>query len=127
MIINDVTKRFIEAIEWLINQEQVQDQKAIAPSLGVSTSMVTEIIKKRSNVGVTMLQNIVLKYDISAEWLLTGEGEMLKGKSEQVEPVSAASPASTAELRQIIDVFSAQLSEKDSQIASLLALLAKHS
>lgn len=124
-MITDITERFLEVCKWLIDNNKVQDQKALAGELSVSTSMMTELVKKRSNVGVLPLQNIVIKYSISAEWLLTGEGEMLKGKSEQVEPVSAASSASTAELRQIIDVFSAQLSEKDSQIASLLAILAR--
>ena len=39
---------------------------------------MTEIDKGRSAVGVNAIQNIVLKYNISSSWLLTGEGTMLK-------------------------------------------------
>ena len=40
--------------------------------------MITEIFKGRSNVGVTAVQNIVSLFNISAEWLLTGKGDMTK-------------------------------------------------
>lgn len=38
--------------------------------------MMTEISKGRSNVGISAIQNIVKHFSISAEWLLTGAGNM---------------------------------------------------
>lgn len=54
---------------------------------------MTEITKGRSNIGVIAIQNIVIKYGISAEWLLTGEGSMLK-TDNPTEP-SDAPPLNT--------------------------------
>ena len=78
MALNDITARFLSTVTWLITEKKAQDKKDIAVKLGISTSLMTEITKGRSNVGVIPLQNIVLKYDVSADWLLTGEGAMLK-------------------------------------------------
>ena len=44
--------------------------------------MITEISKGRSSVGTSAIQNIVLLYNISGEWLLTGKGPMLKSEEQ---------------------------------------------
>lgn len=43
--------------------------------------MVTEISKGRSAVGTTAIQNLVLTFGISANWLLTGQGDMFHNES----------------------------------------------
>ncbi len=70
---NEVTKRFIEAYYWLLKENKISDQKDFASQIGVSTSMITEILKERSNVGLSAIQNTVLKFDINSQWLLTGK------------------------------------------------------
>jgi hypothetical protein len=38
----------------------------------------TEICKKRTNAGITPIQNLIARFpEISAKWLLTGEGDFL--------------------------------------------------
>lgn len=74
----EVSNRFIIAYEYLVNNGIIPSKKAFAESVGISPSMVTEISKERSSVGTSAIQNIVLLYNISAEWLLTGKGSMLK-------------------------------------------------
>jgi phage repressor protein C with HTH and peptisase S24 domain len=69
---NEVTQRFIETYNKLIEERKVIDQKDFATSINVSTSMITEIIKGRSNVGLAAIQNTVFKYNINSRWLLTG-------------------------------------------------------
>lgn len=86
MTLNDVTMRFSDTVSWLISNKKAQDKKEIAAILGISTSLMTEISKERSNVGVIPLQNIVIKYGISGDWLLTGEGTMLKSDASSVPP-----------------------------------------
>lgn len=75
---NEVSGRFIAAFEYLLKVNVIADKKDFANKLGISPSMVTEISKGRSAVGTTAIQNIVLFFNISGDWLLTGEGEMLK-------------------------------------------------
>ncbi len=61
----------------------VSGYKDFASQISVSTSMITEISKGRSNVGATALQNIVCVFSINGDWLLTGKGEMfLNGETE---------------------------------------------
>lgn len=84
MALNDVTMRFSNTVSWLISNKKAQDKKEIAAILGISTSLMTEISKERSNVGVVPLQNIVTKYGISGDWLLTGEGAMLKSETSSM-------------------------------------------
>lgn len=72
----DVSERFISMINELLSRGLTPDKKALAQAIGCSTSMITEIYKGRSNVGVSVLQNVVRTYNVSATWLLTGEGDM---------------------------------------------------
>ncbi|WP_304581968.1 XRE family transcriptional regulator [uncultured Alistipes sp.] len=83
---NELTTRFIAAYDHLLKSGAVADQKDFAGKIGVSTSMITEIFKGRSNVGVQAIQNIVNTFAIPADWLLTGRGAM------------TASPAPPADL-----------------------------
>ena len=76
--INDISRRFIEALNELLKRGILQDKKSFATSVGCSVAMMTELSKGRSNVGVSLLQGIVMHYGISATWLLTGQGNMLK-------------------------------------------------
>ena len=71
---NDVTKRFIEVYNYLVTDNKVSGQKDFACKIGVSTSMITEILKGRSNVGLSAIQNTVLQFDIDSNWLFTGFG-----------------------------------------------------
>lgn len=76
-----VSTRFIEAYEALLKEKKVSDKRDFATKLGISASMITEISKGRSSVGTSAIQNIVLQFNINANWLLTGEGEMLQGEN----------------------------------------------
>lgn len=84
-MISDVTKRFIEAYNRLIVEKRVGGAKDFANSIGISTSMMTEISKGRSNVGVTALQNIVISYGVDACWLLTGAENTKTEKENLIE------------------------------------------
>ena len=77
---NDVSSRFVAAFECLLSKNVVSDRKDFAAKLGISPSMITEIYKGRSAVGTTAIQNTVRFFNISGDWLLTGEGKMFKTK-----------------------------------------------
>lgn len=84
----EVSNRFIEVYKRLLSDGLVTSKKEFASSVGVSPSMITEISKGRSSVGTSAIQNIVLLYSVSGDWLLTGKGPMLKSK-DSVEAVSS--------------------------------------
>lgn len=89
----DVSSRFIEALNELLKRGFLRDKKAFASSVGCSTSMITEISKGRSNVGVSVLQNTVLNFGVSATWLLVGTGEMFVSDEKQKGKTAYYSPA----------------------------------
>lgn len=79
---NNITIRFLEIYEYLFFKKIIKNKSDFAKKLGVSSSSLTEIWKKRSNIGANIIQNTVLSFDfINSEWLLTGKGEMLKSGS----------------------------------------------
>lgn len=81
---NEISARFVEAYHELLELDEISDKKDFALKIGISPSMVTEISKGRSSVGLTAIQNIVLKFNISSEWLLTGNGSMFKERSNTI-------------------------------------------
>lgn len=83
---NEISDRFMKAYEYLVENHITTDKKAFADSVGISSSLMTEIDKGRSAVGVNAIQNIVLKYNISSSWLLTGKGSMLKNETDSLTP-----------------------------------------
>lgn len=89
---NELSARFIAAYEALLGDKQVSDKRDFALRIGISPSMVTEISKGRSNVGTLAIQNIVSVFNIDANWLLTGKGDMLKAHST---PSSPSTPTDT--------------------------------
>lgn len=76
---NDITVRFLDTYEYLKKQNIVYTPKGFANELNVSTSLITEICKKRTNAGITPIQNLLNRFDeIDGNWLLTGKGSMIK-------------------------------------------------
>lgn len=86
---NEISSRFIMAYEQLLADNKTTDQKDFASKIGISPSMMTEILKGRSAVGTTAIQNIVLNFNISANWLLTGQGNMLVESTTMKEECEA--------------------------------------
>ncbi len=84
---SELTIRFKEAYDYLLSMGEVTGYKDFATKIGISTSMITEIFKGRSNVGATALQNIVLIFKIDGNWLLAGVGEIIqKNATEKLNP-----------------------------------------
>lgn len=81
---NEVSSRFIEAYYALVDMNEVEGKKDFASKLGISPSMITEISKGRSSVGLLAIQNIVSQYNVNADWILTGSGSMFKEYDEKL-------------------------------------------
>ena len=74
-MMNDITERFVEAYNLLLQDGQVDNAKDFAKKLGFSGSLMTEIQKNRTNIGITAIQNIVICFNINSDWILTGRGK----------------------------------------------------
>ncbi|SDE73151.1 hypothetical protein [Riemerella columbipharyngis] len=82
-----VNQRFINCIDFLLETKKIPSKSFISDIFGISNSKLSEILKKRMNVGVDLLSILTNEFPISSEWLLTGKGEMLK------TPAKAEGPA----------------------------------
>lgn len=81
---NDVTKRFIECYKFLEKEKYFSNKKEFAQKINVSTSLLTEIEKERSEIGVTAIQNTVINFNINPNWLFTGNGLMINDHEPMV-------------------------------------------
>lgn len=58
---------------------------AFENSLGTSRGGISKAVKDGGNIGSNVLENILISYpDLSAEWLLTGAGNMLKKETTSI-------------------------------------------
>ena len=112
-----INKRVLTALNYIIERHNVT-KSALAEVLDIKPAKFSEILNERMNAGVDIMATICITYNISAEWLLTGEGSMLKGGEAETE-------AAPQEDSHIIDMLQAQLAEKDKQIATLLNIISK--
>jgi hypothetical protein len=60
---------------------------AFERSIGMSNASFGKSLKSNGAIGTDKLENILSVYpDISAEWLLTGRGEMIRNESQETHP-----------------------------------------
>lgn len=114
--------------------------KAFEVSVGASNASIGSILKRGwGSIGSDRLTNILTVYpDLSAEWLLRGEGAMLRSAgaapsvgengnclatAENASAVATSAPASSTS-EELLTLYREQLRAKDDQIKQLLGLLA---
>ena len=116
-MLNELSSRFLKVLKYLIEEHEVSDNKDFASRISVSTSMITEISKGRSNVGVSAIQNTVLQFPINSDWLLTGRGSMLRDNKTSEENklgyTPNATPISSVEESIIYKMYKDEKEEKE--------------
>lgn len=71
-------------IEWLKDRRIILKQEEFADKIGMQASQLSETLSGKRDMNERVIHKIVAAFsDISTEWLLTGEGEMLKKGSIQ--------------------------------------------
>lgn len=73
-----VNQKFINCINFLIESKKVPSKSFLAKTFNISNPKFSEILNNIINVGVDILMILVSEFNISSEWLLTGQGECLK-------------------------------------------------
>lgn len=50
----------------------------LAEKMGIKPAKFSEILNKRMKAGMDIIQKLCIDYEISADWLITGEGSMYR-------------------------------------------------
>jgi hypothetical protein len=78
---NEYSEKIIERLEQFVAVHN-DNFARLANAIGVSNGYFPRMRKVRGSIGADVLTRILIHYrDLSADWLLTGQGEMLKGKN----------------------------------------------
>ena len=81
-----INARFLQIITYLLENNLVRSKGELADILGVKPSKFSEILNNRMMAGTDLIATICHKYpQLSSEWVLTGEGDMLKSKAAKHE------------------------------------------
>ena len=78
-------------------------QEDIAEQLGVSQAYVSSILTGKAKFGKKQANRFSELYGLSASWLLTGEGEMLAGKSSPEDNDIAVLRERVAQLEKLLE------------------------
>ena len=109
-------------------QELASNEKitigALERRIGASKGVLSRAINNSTDIQSKWIQNIVENYpQYSAQWLLTGEGPMLKTGTE-----SSSGSGTVTVSREAWDIIKRQaesLERKDAQISDLISILKK--
>lgn len=108
----DINERVINAINYILASKIESNKAELADKFGIKPAKFSEILNKRMKAGMDIIQKLCIDYLISADWLITGEGEMLRDK----RPCSEAPPADRDE---IISLLREKIADKERIIALL--------
>lgn len=98
----------------------------ISQESGISEAVLNNIDKNKNKASLDVIVKLLNKYSaINPEWLLLGEGEMLKGNSNTLENPDSSALINEKEriismLEAQIKMLQAQIEIKDGQIKELL-------
>ena len=84
---DEINSRFIRATYAVISKGLIPNKTALAESLGVKPAKFSEILNGRMLAGTEVMGGLAEKFNISAEWLLTGTGSMIKNELEGTETI----------------------------------------
>ena len=73
-----INERVIEAINAILSSGLDLNKADLAEKFGIKPAKFSEILNKRMKAGMDIIQNLCIDYEISADWLITGEGSMYR-------------------------------------------------
>lgn len=86
----EINIRFVEVVNYLLNNDIIASKADLASVLGIKPSKFSEILNYRMNIGTDLAAILCHTYNINSNWLLTGEGNMICAKSEKEEKIPSA-------------------------------------
>lgn len=91
---------------------------AFAENIGVQRSSISHVLSGRNKPSLEFVQKIIATYpEISIDWLITGNGTIIKDLSsntyESLEPISSDKAVFPTETKDVADVFSTKNFKKE--------------
>ena len=118
---NVETKRFIYAIEKLVNEGKIKSFKAIAEKAGFSSQDFTDIKTGRKALQTNFLDKISNISFINKQWVLFGEGDMYTCVEEKVIKEEEKQKDS-----ETIKELMAAIKRRDEHVEALIRVNEKH-
>ena len=87
----DINTRFVEAVNYLLNSNIASSKADLATAFGIKPSKFSEILNYRMNIGTDLAAILCASYNINSNWLLTGEGEMLRSEQKKAKMLETPS------------------------------------
>ncbi len=79
----NINSRALDAITYLLSNSDLHTKTSIAKNLDISASKFSEILGGRMKAGTEVLAGLSSEYNISPQWLLTGEGDMVDSEIQK--------------------------------------------
>lgn len=80
----NINSRALDAIAYLLSSNELNTKTSIANSLEISASKFSEILGGRMKAGTDVLAGLSSEFNISPQWLLTGEGDMIDSENQNL-------------------------------------------
>lgn len=106
----NINKRVITAIKWLLENTDGLTKTALADTFGIKPAKFSEILNERMLAGTDVMSVLCSKYHISSKWLLTGDCSMLASDSADASNNAVGIPLLP------VDAVAGVLSGNDTQI-----------
>lgn len=114
-----INERVIEAIKFILSSKIESSKADLAEKLGVKPAKFSEILNKRMKAGMDIIQKLCNEYRVSADWIITGRGEMLLNNCQG----EAGNANNSNNISRLITILQDTLVEKDKQIDRLLSII----
>lgn len=86
----DIKDRFFASFDYLKKEGKIQSYTQLAEQLHTNKAGISDLRAGRKKISLELLNSMKKSYsEINIEWIITGEGEMLKGeksKKKEAEP-----------------------------------------
>ena len=81
-------QRITKYIDWLIFERKVKSRRDLADKMGYTESSLSQILNDKVALSIRFIKKLSKTNSaVSEEWLLTGEGDMLKTDSKEVSSI----------------------------------------
>ncbi len=124
-----MNERFKELVKILISERVIRNQQDFCEIMGLTSSYVARLKSGDRAVSESIISRLVKNFpQINSDWLLTGEGEMLKsgvkqeGHKNNLQVGNNISYNADDRIKELLEANK----KKDEQIDRLLTLLEKH-
>lgn len=114
-----ISSRLSTLIKYLISSNQVHNQRVFCDRIKIGTREISSMVNGKRNISERTIRKIANTFpEVNANWLLTGEGEMLKSEQAAAAP-AAGSAASTPPMGDDIRKLRDEISRLSGEVAEL--------